>query len=217
MLFQFSREIATHLNFTDEQLAIDQRELRVHNHPFSARSHAPNGQPARIFPIHVGDLIFVKGDGDKHNARTKYIVTAVRGDTLLANRLVGSQFRAKQYELKLSEVYPVPGAFIGPNWYRRRENDTSDTDTSLDDDDGSVYDAADDMNHIVNVAPEDMLPADIIPALVPAGGQPDTSDSSAHTSDEDDPNVPTLQPAATSHRPQRQPKPPSYLQDYVTT
>ena len=127
---------------------------------------------------------------------------------------MGSPFRAKQYELKFSEVYPVPVKFANLEQYSSLKVDPFATDTdSSTDDDGSVYDENEDINHHI----EDMVPEDIVLDPLPAGAPTNTSEGSTyHTSDEDDLDTPALEPASASNRPQRQSKPPPYLQDYVT-
>jgi hypothetical protein len=91
-----------------------QQKRRVANHLPSAHSQAPKGKPTVPANVSVGDLIYIKGDGSKHVARDKYIVTNTDRDHLFARKLVGSQFRAKSYELKYTEVYPVSVKCLPP-------------------------------------------------------------------------------------------------------
>ena len=62
------------LNFTDSILADKQYKQRQANHEPSSRSQAPKGKSAIPANVGIGDLIFLKCDGDKHLARDKYIV-----------------------------------------------------------------------------------------------------------------------------------------------
>ena len=98
------------LNFSDSILAEQQHITRERNHIPSAISQATQKTPAVKAHITVGDLIFLKNDGDKHTARDKYIVTQLEDNKVFAKKLVGFQFRSRVYELKLSEVYKVPSA-----------------------------------------------------------------------------------------------------------
>ena len=94
-------------NFTDSILADKQYKQRQANHEPSSRSQAPKGKSAIPANVGIGDLIFLRCDGDKHLARDKYIVTATEKDRLFAKKLAGSQFRSKTYELKYTEVFPA--------------------------------------------------------------------------------------------------------------
>ena len=97
-----------HLNINDDLLAENQKALREQDHGASACSQAKIKRPVAKSTVDVGELIFLKGDGDKHTARDKYIVTSTEEDCLYAQKLVGSQFRSKCYKLLYSEIYPVP-------------------------------------------------------------------------------------------------------------
>ena len=108
IVFQFDGLTGEQLNIDDKTLATQKLSKRISNHVPISHSQAKLKVPASNSDVNVGDLIFVKSDGDKHTARDKYIVTSVESDHLRANKLVGSQFRSKSYKLNFSEVYPVP-------------------------------------------------------------------------------------------------------------
>ena len=59
----------------------------------------------KVFP---GELVYLKGDGDKHTARDKYIVCSISKDFTCVQKLIGSQFRSKVYYVKPTEIYSVP-------------------------------------------------------------------------------------------------------------
>lgn len=108
ILFQRDDHTGVQLNFSDDVLAHRQFENRQDNHRSSALSQAPKGRHATRADVNVGDLVYIKSDGDKHTAREKYIVVQADWDHILAKKLKGSQFRSKLYKLRYSEVYPVP-------------------------------------------------------------------------------------------------------------
>ena len=108
ILFQHDSYTSDQLNISDKALADAQFANRQANHLYSDRSKAPNAQPATKANVKVGDLVFVKQDGNKHTTREKYLVTALDQDRLWARKLTGSQFHAKSYELKYCDVYLVP-------------------------------------------------------------------------------------------------------------
>ena len=108
ILFQRDDHTGVQLNFSDDALSQQQLENRQDNHRSSALSQAPKGRHAIRADVNVGDLVYIKSDGDKHSAREKYIVVQTDWDHMLAKELKGSQFRSKLYNLRYDEVYPVP-------------------------------------------------------------------------------------------------------------
>lgn len=98
------------LNLKDSLLSREQFDQRLANHAPSAKSKAPKGYPATKASIAPGDLVYIKGDGDKHNARDRYLVTDCDDTFVTVHKLIGSQFRSRGYQLKYSEVYKVPCA-----------------------------------------------------------------------------------------------------------
>ena len=108
ILFQCDSYTGDQLNISDKALADSHFANRQANHLYSARSKAPNARPATKANVKVGDLVFVKQDGNKHTTREKYLVTALNQDHLWARKLTGCQFYAKTYELKYCDVYLVP-------------------------------------------------------------------------------------------------------------
>jgi len=129
ILFQRDQLTGEQLNFTDAHLAEEQHRLRVQNHEPSAHSKAPKGKPTCAADVSLGDLVYVKEDGNKHSVRDRYIVTACGPDFLTVHKLVGSQFRSREYKLKYSEVFPVPCASI-PHLARLPHSNPYDSDSS---------------------------------------------------------------------------------------
>jgi hypothetical protein len=205
-----------HLNFDDKQLADNQKAWREQNHGPSARSQAKAQRPASRADVGVGDLIFVKCDGDKHNARDKYIVTSVEADCLYARKLVGSQFRSKSYKLLYSEVYPVPTKFECkplPLSYHHDTESSDDSDSSV----GSTHKQCirPPANHQSPHAPP------VTPPAPPVPFEPGGSDTGSHqdnavesTTEDVDHNM-TPRSNMTGGRPQRRIRRPIHLRDYV--
>ena len=63
------------------------------------------------------DLVFVKGDGSKHTGRDRYIVASCSDGFVLIKKLVGSQYRAREYKVKPSDLYHVPYDSVPPHAY----------------------------------------------------------------------------------------------------
>ena len=117
------------LNLKDVDLGTMQHDLRSSNHGPSARSKAPKGCPASKLDVRLGDLVYIKCDGNKHVARQRYIVTGFEKEYVIVKKLSGSKFRAKDYRLKRFEIYPVPSAAMLPQVISHsRDCDSSDSD-----------------------------------------------------------------------------------------
>lgn len=67
------------------------------------------GRPPVKINVSVGDLIYIKSDGDKHTTQDLYIVTSTEPDHLFAQKLVGSQFCSWPNKLQYQDIYK--GAF----------------------------------------------------------------------------------------------------------
>ena len=120
-LYQFAFRLhiyniySNQLHFSDSDLGKQQHKLRTSNHLSSARSKSRCGLFAKTPPVSVGSLVYIKCDGNKHKARERYIITSLHSDYVTAKKLTGTQFRSRQYQLKLTEIYPVPGSCLDGN------------------------------------------------------------------------------------------------------
>ena len=172
------------LNITDTVLANMQNDNRVQSHEASARSQAKTTRFAPKAVVSVGDLVYVKSDGDKHNARDKYIVTSTTKDFLFVRKLIGHQFRSKTYKLKYTEVYHVPNPGYPAATHRKHRPDS--TDTEADHNDHNISDS------------QETLPET----------EPESDDSDAPV----EPNA--HEPVALPRRSTRLRRQPTYLKDY---
>ena len=117
------------LNFKDVHLGNKQHNLRLANHGPSSKAKGAGGAPASEINVSLGDLVYIKSDGNKHIARQRYIVTGFEKEYVIVKKLAGSQFRSKNYCLKRSEIYPVPSAAKLPLIVSQsRDSDSSDSD-----------------------------------------------------------------------------------------
>ena len=130
IVFQRDGLSGEQLNFSDKHLAEQQHSLREASHGPSARCQAKNSKPSPADTISVGDLVYVKSDGDKHTSRDKYIVTAIDKSHLYAKKLTGHQFRAKAYQLKRSEVFPVPTPCTSSSLHKPHDSADTESDDS---------------------------------------------------------------------------------------
>ena len=57
--------------------------------------------------IHVGDLVYIKNEKDKFKARERYIVMQIRNSVAIIQKINGSSFMSRRYEVPLTSIYPV--------------------------------------------------------------------------------------------------------------
>jgi hypothetical protein len=149
ILFQRDNDSLSQLNLSDMSLSDQQLHHRTQNHLASAISKAPKGVPPHSPTFSVGDLVFVKSEGTKHTGRERYIVSSCTQDAVIIKKLVGAQFRAKEYAVQPSEIYLVPFGTIAHPGYPMKDTDpynSSDTDEEYDHKNEPVHDHESDHN-----------------------------------------------------------------------
>jgi hypothetical protein len=125
------------LPLEDRELILQQHHLRMSNHPASAKSKAHGKPCAPAQDIHIGDLVFLKADRNKYQARDKYIVTSVKKPWCEIRKFTKSQFRSRTYDVRICDCYPVlpdisTSQSPGPGPIRGLDHDdNSDSDDSL--------------------------------------------------------------------------------------
>ena len=121
---------------------------REANHKASERFKAKGGPLASQANVRVGSLVYIKSEWDKTKPRDRYIVVALQDNVCTLQRLIKSQLRSKQYQLKLTEIIPVV-----PTTLNRDDHDSNVNCHSEDSD--SEYDH-DQMEFEVTPAPTDL-------------------------------------------------------------
>ena len=107
ILNQRNQYTGEQLNTDDLKLSEQQAQLRISNQVASAK-HKSHGRPAgENAAVSIGSLVYIKSDRDKHKARDRFLITNINEDSCTVQKFVKSQLRSQQYQLKLSEVYPV--------------------------------------------------------------------------------------------------------------
>jgi hypothetical protein len=110
----------------DKKLISNQVQSRQTNHTHSAKSKA-RGRPANpIHPISIGSLVYLKSERSKLQARHQYIVSSITKDSCTIRKFVNGQYRAKQYPVKLTDIYHVLGAKPGSPMSYSSESESSD-------------------------------------------------------------------------------------------
>ena len=171
ILFQRDQHTNNQLNINDITLAEQQSSIREKNHLPSARSKARGNPRAEQQNLNVGNLVFIKGEGSKNQARDRYIITKIEGSYAIVQKL-GTQFMSRQYKIPLNQLYlATKSSSINQyhDWDRRHTTtDTSDTDytcESSDTDNASV-------NAETDVEADDETEAEPVEAPAAAAADP---------------------------------------------
>ena len=108
ILFRRDQITGESLNVDDNHLSNQQEEYRHRNHAASALSKI-KGHPMNLptKSIHVGDLVYIKNEKDKFKARERYIVMQIRNSVAIIQKINGSSFMSRRYEVPLTSIYPV--------------------------------------------------------------------------------------------------------------
>ena len=139
------------------------------SHDASARCKAPRGKKATNASVKPGDLVYVKNEGTKHTARHRYIVSSCHEGYAMIKKLVGSQFRTKEYKVKLSEIFLVPCQMELLRRNFKIPDPYASASSSDDSDDQSVHVSTHDNGHI----PQAVEPPVVDPVDHPPDGDDD--------------------------------------------
>ena len=204
--------------FTNEQLPLSDRDniskqhdIRIANHPFSEQSKFKSASIRPTPKLSVGDLVYLYCDRDKTQARSRYIVTSIDGEWCFIKKFVGNQLRASSYKVKLSECYQVPCI----SSQVPKEYDINN--------DHEVNAYCESMNNSTDI--EQLKPVLSInqndkptyPLVI--GQESETPNIETYTPDEVETNINdiphTPEEILGPSRPNRNRRPPKYLEDYV--
>ena len=108
IMYQRNQFNGEQIDISDLRIAEDQSHLRAANQQYSAKSKSRGNPSARQADVQCGSLVYIKKDGDKTRSRERYIITNISGDSCTLQKIAKSQLRSKPYQLKLTEIYPVP-------------------------------------------------------------------------------------------------------------
>ena len=125
------------LPFQDSQIIDSQQASRRQNHKYSEKSKSHGKGPRQSDNIQVGSLVYIINEGDKTQAREKYIVISTDNGWCKVRKFTDNQFRAKIYDLKMSEVFLVPDQVqpLSVSFQDCSVDSASDSDSSYDEED----------------------------------------------------------------------------------
>ena len=101
---QFSNK---QIPLTDQNLIIAQHEQRLKNHPHSEKAKCPSGKLPVSPEIEIGDIVYLRCDGNKTKSRDRYLVVAVETPWCNIRKFIGSQLRQNSYRVRCSDCYRV--------------------------------------------------------------------------------------------------------------
>ena len=117
------------LSLKDSILAEKQKQIRDGNHLPSALSKAHSNKLEVIDSISVGDLVFIKHEGNKFQARKMYIVVKRNKDRLSLQQITQGKFSSKKYDVPICDVYPLnPGPDPKGNFHQKDDSSESECD-----------------------------------------------------------------------------------------
>ena len=126
--------------FKDEDVIDHQSRARHKNHDVSAKCKARGRGPNDPSGIKVGSLVYLVAEVSKLQARDKYMITSVTGNSCTIRKFTRTQFRKRQYTVPIKSVFPIVGKESLSDQYRS-DSDSSSSDSE---EEGRVDDEIDD-------------------------------------------------------------------------
>ena len=164
LLFQRDQHTGHQLRFSDHALSAAQKDTRSRNHESSSTSKARGGPPCLHSTFQIGELVYLKSEGDKFTSRDMYIIVSISGKYASLQKLSGTKFSSRKYTVPMSNMFPISQTAKDPTTLPppppRSSSDSSE------DDDHECY--------LPHPVPQDNIQADNV------------SDGSAERSDVDD-------------------------------
>ncbi len=228
MWFQRDQFTNKQIPFSDCEMIQTQHNLRLSNHPFSARSKASSATVAPSAELEVGDLVYLFADRDKSHARDRYLVTSVDGSWCNVRKFVGSQLRNASYRLKRSECFKVPCYPEQSMPMSHQQSSPSDTQ--------EVYITSHDPSPPLPPVVPPVLSTPLVPSVLPGESHstPISTSSHAHAEPQStsheiavsradstptppigNVNSEVIPPLLTQRRSCRQRRPPDHLKDFI--
>ena len=110
LMFRRNQFTAGLLNNSDNEIIASQHEARIQNHPFSHKSQLPKSaskSPQKQNIPLEGSIVYLHNDKSKHKARNQYMVIAKNGPWLKIQKFAKKQLRSRPYDIHCSECFVV--------------------------------------------------------------------------------------------------------------
>ena len=112
------------LCISDLEVIRAQNDRRKENHQYSEKTKARGQAALPKAAIDVGDLVYIHSEGNKLNARARYMVVSLNGNWCRLRKMNKTLYASQTYDLRLDEVYKVPGFDeIPPSFESESESD----------------------------------------------------------------------------------------------
>ena len=104
ILLQRDQNTGEQLNIDPSKFSLQQQQNRERNHLPSAISKAKKPFFASKCNVDIGDLVYLKSEGDKNQARDRYIVTGFINGNVELQKLSGRLFASRKYEVPHTHI-----------------------------------------------------------------------------------------------------------------
>ena len=121
------------LPIVDREIILNQNQSRIGNHVSSAKSKVHGRVNNRESKFSVGQLVYLRGDGNKTKAREKYIITSIFDEWCEIRKFTLSQFRSKSYTVRNSDCFPISTTTLDSSGPLRGQADIEDDDILMSD------------------------------------------------------------------------------------
>lgn len=95
----------------DQKLISSQQIQRSTNHVQSEKAKCPSNQTPVTPDLKVGDIVYLRKDLNKTNARERYIVVTLEFPWCNIRKFIGNQLRNNSYRVKCSDCFKVTTHF----------------------------------------------------------------------------------------------------------
>ena len=125
LLYQRDQYNDQQIPISDQEVIIEQHRRRMDNHEYSTNSKTRGRKTATNKPkITIGDLVYLKADGNKYQARDRYMVTATEDEWIRIKKFSGNQLRLNSYKIRRDECYRVPDNLLQPKWVIPKQDES---------------------------------------------------------------------------------------------
>ena len=133
IIFRRDQHTGKTLTFDDDE----QENICSKNHNSSATSKSKKEVVAERANVKGGDLVYIKQEGNKFNARDRYLITNIKGKNAILQKFNNNgAFMTKTYSVPLTNIFPassqVPSNNVDQEINVHNES-SSDSDESADD------------------------------------------------------------------------------------
>ena len=87
----------------DVDLINSQHENRLKSHSYDKNKHGRKPPPTPT--LNTGDIVYLRTEGNKSQARNRYLVVSIESPFCYVRKFTDTQFRKKTYKVKFSDCF----------------------------------------------------------------------------------------------------------------